>query len=273
MVSTTRSRWGDFQSASFTCVSLLANRLALGHDLDDVHQESISRKEFMLKAGLQDSLDMFVLLQRYIQQMRGHSRVFGSLDGEGFDEQAFEARLTPDRIATLRCMYWIVNLQSRFMSGALGEAREAAGHALGLLESMTGTIPLKDYHLFSALTLAASFDEESLRGRQQALEAIQAITGNSRSGRNSAPRTSWPWSGWWPVSWPASRERGMRRRVPTRKPSARRERVVPPNGWGWPVSWRRNSGVRARRPSSRVSSRARPGRPTCNGEPGARSST
>ncbi|MDC0713164.1 trifunctional serine/threonine-protein kinase/ATP-binding protein/sensor histidine kinase [Stigmatella sp. ncwal1] len=164
---------GDFVSASYTCVSILGSRLALGHDLDDVYQGSVSRKELMLKAGSQDSLDMFVLFQRYVQQMRGHSLSFGTLNGEGFDEQAFEASLTPARIATLRCMYWIIRLQSRFMCGSLEEAREAGGRAAGLLGSMAGTLPLKDYHLFNALTLAACFDEETPEGRQQSLEAIK----------------------------------------------------------------------------------------------------
>ncbi|SEM92544.1 Predicted ATPase [Stigmatella aurantiaca] len=165
---------GDFQSASFFSVSTLGNRLVLGHALADIHQESVSRGEFLHKAGFQDCQDMLLIYQRYVQQLRGHSLSFGTLSGEGFDEQAFEARLTSGRMPPLRCMYWIVKLQSRFMCGSWGEAREAAGRAAGLLGSMMGSILIKDYHFFSALTLAACFDEEAPGQQQQSLQAIRS---------------------------------------------------------------------------------------------------
>ncbi|EAU69933.1 serine/threonine protein kinase and signal transduction histidine kinase (sthk) with gaf and pas/pac sensor [Stigmatella aurantiaca DW4/3-1] len=164
---------GDFQSASFFSVSTLGNRLALGHALDDIHQESVSRSEFLLNAGYQDCQDMLVIYQRYVQQLRGRSLSFGTLNGEGFDEQAFEARLTPGRMPPMRCVYWIFKLQSRFMCGSLDEAREAADRAAELLGSMTGSILVKYYHFFSALTLAACFDEATPEKQHQSLEAIR----------------------------------------------------------------------------------------------------
>ncbi|SEM54856.1 Predicted ATPase [Stigmatella aurantiaca] len=164
---------GDFHAVSYAFISNLTLRLAQGHHLDDVAQEAASRGELMAKIGIQDGQDMLIILERYVHQMRGRSSSFGSLNGEGFDEQAFEARLTPERMATLRCFYWFIKLQSRFLCGALQDAREAADQATPLLGSMTGALTLREYHLFRALTLAACCEDATPGQRREFLEAIQ----------------------------------------------------------------------------------------------------
>jgi signal transduction histidine kinase len=164
---------GDFHSASMFFIAHLVLRLAQGHHLEDVARDAASRGEFIGKVGAQDVQDMLLVSGRYIQQMRGRSSSFGSLNGDGFDEQAFEARLTPDRAATLRCFYWFSKLQSRFMSGDMGEARAAADQASRLLGGMMGGSTLREYHLFSGLSLAAGFEEAAPDQRQACLEAIR----------------------------------------------------------------------------------------------------
>ena len=64
----------------------------MGHDLDEVYQESVARLDFVRKAGFVDAQDIILFIQRYVQQLRGLSRSFGTLSGEDFDEEAFEAR-------------------------------------------------------------------------------------------------------------------------------------------------------------------------------------
>ncbi|HYI02195.1 trifunctional serine/threonine-protein kinase/ATP-binding protein/sensor histidine kinase [Hyalangium sp.] len=164
---------GDFFTASYFCPWLIQNRLAMGHDLEDIYQESVTHAGFVRKAGVQTALDMLVLHQRYVLLLSGRTRSFGTLSGDGFDEQAFEAGLTPEFPSTVRCTYWIVKLQSRFMSGAYEEARDAAGKAAELLWSMTGSLALKDFHLFRALTLTACFEEAPPDERQRFLELLQ----------------------------------------------------------------------------------------------------
>ena len=46
------------------------------------------------------------MYQRYAQQMRGLSRSFDTLNGDDFEEEAFEAALTQDRLWNLPALYW-----------------------------------------------------------------------------------------------------------------------------------------------------------------------
>jgi predicted ATPase/signal transduction histidine kinase/tRNA A-37 threonylcarbamoyl transferase component Bud32 len=165
---------GDYLNASFFCHVIVQNRLTMGHPLKDVYQESVARGEFVRKAGVVDAMDMLLSYQAYVQQLRGLSLSFGTLSGNGFDEQAFEAtRLTPERMGTMRCIYWIIKLQSRFMCGAYEEAREAADKAAELLWSMTGVFLLREYQLYRALSLAACFEGATPEEQPRFLEAIQ----------------------------------------------------------------------------------------------------
>ncbi|HEX8538334.1 MAG TPA: histidine kinase, partial [Cystobacter sp.] len=152
---------GDVAAASFCSVYIFSNRLAMGHNLDEVYQESLVRGEYLSKTGFLDLQDWLLLGQRYVQQLRGHSLSFSTLSGEGFDERAYEARTMPERIGGTQCYYWVIKLQSRFMCGAYREAREAADNMLGLLWAQCGSLLVREGHFYRALTLAACFEEAS----------------------------------------------------------------------------------------------------------------
>jgi predicted ATPase/signal transduction histidine kinase len=163
----------DLQIASFCCSHIVSLRLALGHDLEEVYQESSTRLAFMRKMGFPDVQVTLLHMQRYVQQLRGLSPSFGSLNGEDFDEKSFEAGLTPARMSTMRCWYWLLKMQSRFLSGAYAEAREAGARAAELAWSSLGQIQLLDFHLFNALTLAACHREMTPEEQQQAVKALR----------------------------------------------------------------------------------------------------
>ncbi|QRK08232.1 AAA family ATPase [Archangium violaceum] len=164
---------GDLLNAGFLCSTLIQNRLAMGNNLEEVYLESVAHGEFLSRTGILDPMDMLLCCQAYVQQMRGHSLAFSTLSRDGFDTRAFEARLTPDRMALMRCIYWIIKLQSCFMCGAHEEAREAADTAAELVWSMIGGIFLREYGLYRALTLAACFEKATPREQQRLLEDIR----------------------------------------------------------------------------------------------------
>ncbi|HSP78905.1 MAG TPA: GAF domain-containing protein, partial [Myxococcaceae bacterium] len=164
---------GDFQVACYCCNHMVTNRLSLGHDLEDVYQESVARLDFTRKAGYLDVRDVIHFSQRYVQQLRGLSPSFGSLSGDDFDEESFEAGLTPDRMSTMRCWYWIIKMQARFLRGAYAEAREAGARAAELIWASLSHIQLLDFHLFRPLTLAACLEELPPEERRQALEDME----------------------------------------------------------------------------------------------------
>ncbi|WP_257450560.1 trifunctional serine/threonine-protein kinase/ATP-binding protein/sensor histidine kinase [Archangium lipolyticum] len=163
----------DLQIASFCCGHIVTLQLALGHDLEEVYQESVARLAFLRKTSFPDMQSVLIHMQRYVQQLRGLSPAFGSLNGEDFDEQSFEAGLTPARMSTMRCWYWLFKMQARFLSGAYAEAREAGARAAELAWSSLGQIQLLDFHLFRALTLAACHGTMAPEERPQALAALR----------------------------------------------------------------------------------------------------
>ncbi|OJT25735.1 histidine kinase [Archangium sp. Cb G35] len=164
---------GDFQVACYCCNHIVTDCLALGYSLDDVYAESVARFDFAHRAGYQDVREVIRFTRAYIQQLRGHTRSFSTLSGEEFDEEAFEAGLTPERMSTLRCWYWTLKMQSRFMCGAYEEAREAGDKAAGLAWSSLGHIQLLDFHLYRGLTLAACVPGAAPEERGRWLEEIQ----------------------------------------------------------------------------------------------------
>ncbi|WNG41034.1 AAA family ATPase [Archangium violaceum] len=164
---------GDILGAAYSNWYIVYNRLCMGHHLEEVYRESLVRSEFLRKTGVKEPLDYVLLDQRYVQNMRGNTRSFGSLNGEGFDEQAFEAQL-PTRQATLKSNYWLAKLQSRFMCGAYAEAREAADKAVEFLWVTQGTLPQCVLHFYRALALAACFEEATPEEQRQFLEGIQS---------------------------------------------------------------------------------------------------
>jgi len=164
---------GDLQIACYCCNQFVTDRLRLGHDLEEVYQESVARLAFVRKVGVLDVQYMILHVQSYVQQLRGLSRSFGSLSGDEHDEASFEAWLTPNRMTTLRCWYWILKMQARFMSGAYAEAREAGARAAELTWGAMSQIQLLDFHLFRALTLAACFGEMTPEEQRQVLAVLR----------------------------------------------------------------------------------------------------
>jgi predicted ATPase/signal transduction histidine kinase len=164
---------GDFLHACYCCNHIVTDRLSLGHSLEDVYQEAVARLDFIRKVGFVDGEDAILPMQRYVEQLRGRSRAFNTMDGDGFTEAAFEARMTAGRLSTMQCWYWILRLQSRFMCGAYEEARAAGDKATPLLWSSFSLIQLLDYHLYRALTLAACFEHATPEQRREDLESLR----------------------------------------------------------------------------------------------------
>ncbi|MFY0576371.1 hypothetical protein ACN28S_20240 [Cystobacter fuscus] len=258
---------GSTSSASYCGSALVTLRLAMGHPLDEVHQETLSRGEVVRKMGFVDPHEWLLVVQRYVQQLRGHTPSFQSLDGDGFEERAYEARMTPQRMGATRCHYWLFKLQSRYMCGAYEEAREAAEQVAGLLWATTGSLNAREGHFFRALALAACLEAAPPQRRQEDLAAI------ARHHQRLAE-----WAELCPENFRALERLvfAERARLEARSEEAIHAyeeaiRAAQESGATqyrhWPVSSRRTSGARAACPSSPRASRTRPTRRTSNGAP------
>jgi hypothetical protein len=143
-------------------MSQAVTALLLRNDpLDAVWRESEMALDFAREAKYGDFVDIMRSQQRFIATMQGRTTSFSTFSDAQFDEAAFEAQLTEDRMPTMICWYWILKLKARFLSGDYAEALTAAGKAKVLLWATAGRVETLDYFLYTALTAAALYESAS----------------------------------------------------------------------------------------------------------------
>ncbi len=157
---------GDLTFACYSMHQTITALLLRNEPLDAVRRESEIALDFARTAQFRDVADLIVSQQRFIATMLGRTATFSTFSDVQFDEAAFEAQLTGDRMRTMICLYWILKLKSRFLSGDYAEALAAAGKAKPMLWGETLQIYLLDYSYYTALTVAALYENAS--GDQQA---------------------------------------------------------------------------------------------------------
>jgi predicted ATPase len=183
---------GDlFVIATSSAGQVIIRLILTGVALDEVWSESEKFLDFARTIGFRDGADLIVSQQRFVAAMRGQTASLSTFNDAEFDESAFEKELTADRMSTMVCWYWILKIGARFLSGDYREALESSreGEALDvvLMWSTLGEIQLLDYHLYSALALAATIPPE------QHDEWRAQITGTGNSfeiGRKTPPKPS-----------------------------------------------------------------------------------
>ena len=152
---------GDLTSACFSMDRSVTVLILRNDPLDAVWRESEKSLDFVRKAGFRDMADAIVGQQRFIATMQGRTATFSTFSDAQFDEATFEAQLTGDRTPTMVCLYWIVKLKARFLSGDYAEALAAADKAKPLLWAVAAQIQSLDYFYYAALTVAALHEEAS----------------------------------------------------------------------------------------------------------------
>ena len=152
---------GDLTTACYSMDRSITILLLRNDPLDAVWRESEKNMDFVRKARFHDVAGVIVSQQRFIATMQGRTASFSTFNDAQFDEAAFEAQLTGNRTATMICLYWIIKLKARFLSGANAEALSAADKAKALLWAAPGHIELLDYFYYTALTVAALYEKAS----------------------------------------------------------------------------------------------------------------
>jgi PAS domain S-box-containing protein len=152
---------GDLTYACYSMSQAVASLLLRNDPLDAVWRDSEMALEFARKARFHDMVDIIVSQQRFIAAMQGRTATFSTFSDAQFDEAAFEAQLTGDRLPTMMCWYWILKLKARFLAGDYAEALAAADKARALLWVATLHTRLLDYFYYAALTVAALYEKGS----------------------------------------------------------------------------------------------------------------
>ncbi|WFU46020.1 AAA family ATPase (plasmid) [Bradyrhizobium sp. CB82] len=165
---------GDYTFACYSLNYRIEALLARGDHLDEVWKEAEAALAFARRVNFRDAADIIVGQQRLIQNMRGLTTNFSSYNDAEFEETAFEAQLTPDRMATMVCWYWVLKLQARFISGDFEAAVAAADKARALLWSSDAQIHAAKLCFYDALATAAICGPVGTAHRDRRLAALRA---------------------------------------------------------------------------------------------------
>jgi len=164
--------------------------LLLRHDsLDVVWRESEMALDLAREARYGDAARMIISQQRFIATMRGQTATFSSFSDVQFDEATFEAHLTADCMSLTIAWYWILKLKARFLSGDYAEALAAAGKAKPLLSATFVLIELLDYFYYTALTVAALYENASGDEQQEWRDLLTAHREQLREWAENYPPT------------------------------------------------------------------------------------
>ncbi|HKB84314.1 MAG TPA: GAF domain-containing protein, partial [Burkholderiales bacterium] len=180
---------GDLTFACYGMFQSVTGLLLRNDPLDAVWRESEMALDFAREAKYGDAVDIMWSQQRFIATMLGRTATFSTFSDALFDGAAFEAQLTADRTALMICWYWIIKLKARFLSGDYAEALAAADMAKALLWTSTGRIQLLDYFYYTALTVAALYENATADEQNRWRELLTAHLEQLREWAENYPPT------------------------------------------------------------------------------------
>jgi PAS domain S-box-containing protein len=151
---------GNFAIASYALNNLVSAALSLGTPLAEVQRQIEDALPFVRRTGYSMVESVLTSQLRLVMGLRGLTAHLSTFDGKDFDERAFVAGLEANQDAnTLAiCWHFIRELQARFFSGNYEEAYAASRRARKLIWTSRTFMEIPEYHLFTALTVAALHD-------------------------------------------------------------------------------------------------------------------
>ncbi len=162
---------GDITMACFHCCQQVAYILARGDQLDAVLSEAERGLAFVRQAGYKDIESILIMQIRFIDNLRKAGGT--QYTGNGLKLSDLDDLIGPgkDRNSTLVFWFWLYKAISHYLAGEFNQASTCIAEAETRAWSAPGHIHLLDFHLFSALILAAdgaaSHDSANIRRRMQ----------------------------------------------------------------------------------------------------------
>ena len=157
--------------------------------LDVVWREAEKSLHFVRKARFQDVAAVIVSQQRFVATMQGRTATLSTFSDAQFDEAEFEAQLAGNCTPTTVCLYWILKLKARFLSGDCAEALASADKAKALLWASAIDVQRLDYFCYAALTVAACYENGSANQQQEWREVLTAHQEQLREWAENYPPT------------------------------------------------------------------------------------
>jgi PAS domain S-box-containing protein len=180
---------GDLSYACFSCMHLITDLLSQGAPLNEVWRESETCLDLVRRSKYLDAADAIISQRQLIRNLQGQTADFSTFSDESFDEESFEAGLTEDRMTAMVSRYWILKIQARFMSGDYGVGLAAAARAKRVHWSSEAFFHSLDYYYYTALTMAASYDNASTDEQQEWRAVLSAHVEQLREWADNFPQT------------------------------------------------------------------------------------
>jgi PAS domain S-box-containing protein len=180
---------GDLTTACYSITRSVTVLLLRNDPLDAARRQSEVALDFVRKAKFRDYTDAIVTQQRFIATMQGRTATFSTFSDAHFDEAAFEVQLTTNRSALIVLFYWIMKLKARFLSGNYAEAVAAAGKAEPLLWAGAAHIQVLGYFYYTALAIAALYENAGADEQNRWRELLQAHREQLRTWVDNHPPT------------------------------------------------------------------------------------
>jgi PAS domain S-box-containing protein len=166
---------GDLTFAAYSCNHLITNLLSAGEPLAEVQREAEKGLLFARRVRFGLVTNQITAQLALIRTLRGLTSSFGSFNTEEFDELQFEHHLTNNSVlAEVGCWYSIRKLQARFFAGDHAAAIECSLEAQRLLWTSPSQFETAEFHYYSALAQAASWNGAPLERKRQHFEALAA---------------------------------------------------------------------------------------------------
>ena len=171
----TASRIGDLTIGAYACNRLITVFLLAGEPLPEVQAEAERGLAFVETARFGLITDIVTAQLALTRMLRGLTLKFGCFDNGQFNELRIESHLSSSRaFAVAAFCYWVRKLQARYLAGDYGVAMDAASNAQPLLWTTSFLLEEAEYHFYSALSRAASYELTAAHERQQHLDALAA---------------------------------------------------------------------------------------------------
>ncbi|MCY0854618.1 GAF domain-containing sensor histidine kinase [Cupriavidus sp. D39] len=147
---------GDITTACFECCHQVTNLLTRGDTLDKVLAEVQRGLDFVRRAGFQDVEEILLLQQHFVNGLRQPNFPLQPAAPALLDDLGPGRAPSRERMSTLDFWHWVYLATTRYMAGNHDAAAACQERAAALAWSAPGHIHLLDFHLYSALTLAAT---------------------------------------------------------------------------------------------------------------------
>ena len=154
----TAAETGDLTTACYSVARNIILLLQRNDPLEAVWRESEVALDFVRKAKYAKGADLILSQQRFIATMLGRTTTFSTYSDPQFDEATFEAQMTGEQMSLVICWYWFLKLKARFLAGEYAEALAAAEKPKTVLWDWPVSIQLIDYFYYTALTVAALYE-------------------------------------------------------------------------------------------------------------------